>query len=77
MHNSDIIKKPQIILQFLTYFTVSSFDLVLTLLLPFNDMFIRGKCVTQRSMGREASRYPPQYQFIKRSNLQDEITCHW
>ena len=41
---------------------------------------IRGQSVTQRSMGREAPRYPQQYpgpRSIKRSNFHDEITQHW
>ena len=41
--------------------------------------FISGQSVTHRSMGREAPRYPPTSvsRSIKRSNFQDEITCHW
>ena len=41
-------------------------------------LFIREQSVTQKSMGREAPRYPPQYpRSIKKSNFHDEISRHW
>ena len=36
-------------------------DPLIARILTIFGQFIRGQSVTQRSMGREAARYPPQY----------------